>query len=413
MRGYVHRHAEYQISKALGYSRVVAIVGPRQSGKTTLASRFARLNGCRFLSLDDATNRNFANSDPDGFLRDDEYAVIDEIQRAPELLLTIKRMVDENPKVGRYLITGSVDLFHHSISPDSLAGRVEVVELMPFSQAEIDGSGAPQFIERVLSGNVSDISREIGRTDNFVERVLLGGYPVAQTMNELPIRQRWLRGYAAMLAKRDLSDVARVNKANQFARLIKLAATASGQLLNFSKFGSQLNIDSKTSDRWLTLLENLFLIRRVPAWHQSSRKRLVKSEKIQFLDSGLLAAMLNIDTESIQANRHLLGELLECFVFSELLKATSLADKQLTLCHYRDMEKFEVDIVLERPFGEVVGIEVKSRATIWPKDFRGLKRLQEISGNRFVCGVVLHDGERIKQMYPGLFAMPIKMLWEL
>lgn len=226
MRGYVHRHAEYQIGNALGYSRVVAIVGPRQSGKSTLAHRFARLNGCRFLSLDDSKNRNFANSDPDGFLRDDEYAVIDEIQRAPELLLTIKRLVDDNPKVGRYLITASVDFFHHSISPDSLAGRVEVIELMPFSQAEIDGSATPRFIERMLSGNLVDIRCEIGRTHNLVERVLCGGYPVAQTMNGWPIRQRWLREYAATLAKRDLLDIARVNKANQFARLIKLAATA-------------------------------------------------------------------------------------------------------------------------------------------------------------------------------------------
>ncbi len=413
MSGYVDRHVENRISSALGYSRVVAIVGPRQSGKTTLARRFARLNGCRFLSLDDATNRKFANIDPDGFLRDDEYAVIDEIQRAPELLLTIKKTVDENPKTGRYLITGSVDLFHHSISPDSLAGRVEVVELMPFSQAEIDGSATPRFIERMLSGNFDKVSRVIGRTDNLVERVLCGGYPVAQAMNEHPIRQRWLREYAAMVAKRDLSDITRVNKTNQFARLIQLAATASGQLLNFSKFGSQLNIDSKTSDRWLTLLENLFLVRRVPAWYQSARKRLVKSEKIYFLDSGLLAAMRNTDSEAIQADRQLLGPLLECFAFSEILKATSLADDQLILCHYRDTEKFEVDMVLERPFGEVVGIEVKSRATIWPRDFRGLKRLQEISGNRFVCGVVLYDGEQIKQMYPGLFAMPIKVLWEM
>ncbi|MCG8624355.1 MAG: DUF4143 domain-containing protein, partial [Proteobacteria bacterium] len=135
------------------------------------------------------------------------------------------------------------------------------------------------------------MSPEIGRTDKLVERILRGGYPLVQTMNERSIRQRWLREYAAMVAKRDLPDVTRINKTNQFARLIQLAATASGQLLNFSKIGSQLNIDSKTADRWLTLLENLFLIRRVPAWHKSAHKRLVKSEKIYFLDSGLLAAM--------------------------------------------------------------------------------------------------------------------------
>ena len=412
MESYFHRHCEQRISNALSYSRVVAIVGPRQSGKTTLARRLACLDDRPFLSLDDATSRQFATSDPDGFLRDEEFAVIDEIQRAPELLLTIKKTVDENPKPGRYLITGSVELFHHSISPDSLAGRVAVIKLLPFSQAEIVRDASPGFIDQLLAGSFN-AKGAVGRTDSLVERVLCGGYPTVQIADEESVRQQWLRDYAAMLTQRDLPEIARVNKANQISKLVQLAALASGQMLNFSNFGSRLNIDGKTSDRWLTLLENLFLIHRVPAWHKSVKKRLVKSEKLHFLDSGLLAALCNINTEAIQKNRQFLGKLLECFVFSEILKATSLSNEQLTLCHYRDMDKVGVDMVLERPFGEVVGIEVKARATIRPQDFRGLKRLQEISGDRFVCGVVLHDGEHVQQMYPQMFAMPIKMLWEL
>ncbi len=412
MEKYVCRHAESRIASALSYSRVVAIVGPRQSGKTTLARRFAHLENRRFFSLDDAATREFANSDPDGFLRDDEVAVIDDIQRAPDLLLAIKKTVDEVPKTGRYLITGSVDLFHHFVSPDSLAGRVEVIELMPFSQAEIDKCAKPHFVDRLLSGSF-DPRGSSGRTDNLVDRVLHGGYPVAHSMNDEMTMQRWLRGYASMLTKRDLPEITRVSKANQFYKLVQLAAATSGQLLNYSKLGSQLNIDSKTSDRWLSLLENLFLIRRVPAWHHSTRKRLAKSAKLQFLDSGLLAALSGITTEAIKNNRKLLGTLLECFVFSEIAKVAPFVDDRLRLYHYRDMDRFEVDIVLERPFEEVIGIEVKSRVTIRPQDFRGLKRLKEVSGGRFVCGVLLHDGERIQQMYPDLFVMPIKMLWEL
>ena len=194
--------------------------------------------------------------------------------------------------------------------------------------------------------------------------------------------------------------------------MIDLAAVYSGHLLNHSAIGLQIGIDSKTAERWLSLLENLFLVRRVGAWHYNERKRPVKSQKLQFIDSGLLAAMCRINATELRRDRTQFGALLESFVFSEILKLAAIRNDGIKINHYRDQDKTEVNFVIERAPGEIVGIEVKARATVRPNDFKGLKRLKEINGKQFTCGAVMYDGERIQQMHPGMFAIPFKMLWE-
>ncbi len=396
---------------ALSDTRVVAIVGPRQSGKTTLARRIADDDGRAFVSLDDDQFRRFAREDPAGLVRSLQSAVIDEIQRAPDLILTLKREVDERPDPGRYLITGSVDLFKGLISPDSLAGRVETVELLPFSQAEITGAASPRFLDRAFAGDFPAI-RETGPTTNLIERVVSGGYPAALARPAPARRRSWLRAYARALAERDVSDIAPVDKRGEMVRLIDLAAVSAGQLLNRSGLGARLGVDGKTVDRWLVLLEHMFLLRRVGAWHSSRLKRLVRTPKLQFLDSGLLAALQRTDAADIARDRQKLGSLLESFVYGEIAKAIALSDDMTSVSHYRDKDGVEVDMVLERSPGAIVGIEVKAAATTHPRDFRGLRRLKEAAGDRFACGIALHDGERILQTAPGLFAMPVRMLWE-
>ena len=408
---HILRHIESRVKTALADTRVVAIVGPRQSGKTTLIQKLASADGRTYLTLDNTEHLQFAKDDPDGFLRDHESVAIDEVQHAPEILLTIKRMVDENPSPGRFLITGSVDLFHNTISPDSLAGRIEVIELLPFSQAEICKFETPQILNRLFTGDFP-VHETVGRTEVLVTRVLHGGYPEALERSIDHRREAWLRSYVQTVMTRDVFHIARINKPEKFIRLIDYAAVSSGQLLNFSTFGTELQVDRKSVDRWLSLLEHLYLVRRVKAWHYSERKRLVKSQKMHFLDSGLLAAIRGIDAAKIQRDRHQFGALLECFVLSELMKATALNYDWIRIYHYRDTDKVEVDFVLECSPGKIVGIEVKSRATVRPNDFKGLKRLRDLCGDKFVSGVVFHDGDTIQQMYPKMFAMPVKMLWE-
>ena len=408
---FVARHAEAPVRLALTDTRIVAIVGPRQSGKTTLARRIADDDGRAFVSLDDDQFRRFAREDPTGFVRDLPRAAIDEIQRAPDLILALKKEVDERPVPGRYLITGSVDLFKSSISPDSLAGRVATAELLPFSQAEIAGAAPSRFLDRAFAGDFPTVGNT-GPTAGLVERVVSGGYAPALARPVPGRRQSWLRAYARALAERDVSDLAPVGKRDEMVRLIDHAAVSAGQLLNMSALGARLGVDGKTVDRWLVLLEHMFLLRRIPAWHSNRLKRLVRAPKLQFLDSGLLAALLRTDAADIARDRRKLGPLLECFVHGEIAKAIALSDGLTSVSHYRDKDGIEVDLVLERSPGAVVGIEVKAGATVYPRDFKGLRRLREAVGDSFACGIVLHDGERIQQIAPGLFVMPVGMLWE-
>lgn len=408
---YLPRHAEARVRVALGDTRIVALVGPRQSGKTTLARRFADSESRPFITLDDEQFRRFAQDDPVGFLRRRSGAVIDEIQRAPGLILELKRLVDEDPTPGRFLITGSVELFRSAISPDSLAGRIETIELLPFSQAEAQVTEVPRFLDRAFAGDIPNLA-VTGPTANLVERVISGGFPEVLARPD-PARQRqWLRAYARALAERDVAQIAALGKLDRMTPLIDQAAVSAGQLLNLSGLGSRLHVDGKTVDRWLTLLEQMYVLRRVGAWHRNALKRLVKTPKLQFLDSGLLAALRGTDASAVARDRRQLGSLLECFVYSEIVKAVALGTEPTAICHFRDKDGLEVDLVLERSPGEIVGIEVKAGATARPDDFRALARMEAALGDRFACGILLHDGDRIQQTASRLFAMPVKVLWE-
>ena len=252
---FVARHAEARIRTALTDTRIVAIVGPRQSGKTTLARRIAGSDGRPYISLDDEQFRDFAKADPAAFLRGQRTAVIDEIQRAPGLILALKQSVDEDPRPGRYLITGSVDLFRSSISPDSLAGRVETIELLPFSRAELTGSGASKFLDRAFAADFPGLA-VTGATPDLIEHAVSGGYPEALS-RAVPARRRdWLLAYARSLTERDVSEIATLGKRDEMGRLIDHAAASAGRLLNLSRLGSYLGVDGKTVDRWLVLLEH-------------------------------------------------------------------------------------------------------------------------------------------------------------
>jgi len=387
----IHRHVEARVVEALADTRIVAVVGPRQSGKTTLVRKLSAARGMPYITLDDDQFRRFANDDPDGFLRGHDQAVIDEIQRAPGLILALKKTVDEDPRPGRFLITGSVDLFTGTISPDSLAGRVETIELLPFSQAEIEGKPPSDFLSRAFEQGFPVLD-EVGRTSDLISRVMAGGYPEGIARSTHARRQAWLTEYASALATRDAAEISDISKTKELSRLIEYAAVASGQTVNLSALARPLGIDSKTVDRWLFLLEQMFVIRRLRAWHRNDLKRLVKTPKLHFLDTGLLAAMRRVSPADVEVDRSKLGVLLEGFVFSELSKLSGQSDDRVYLSHYRDRDQVEVDFVLERA-GKIVGIEVKAAASVGPRDFNGLSRLKDAAGKAFACGIVLHDGD--------------------
>ena len=291
---YLERHAEALIQVALSDTRIVMLVGPRQTGKTTLAQKIADEEDRAFISLDEPDNREYAREDPIGLLRNLDRAVIDEVQFAPDLILALKREVDVNPEPGRISITGSVDLVRGRYAPDSLAGRTETVTLLPLSRSELDGLNPSTFLNQTVESQFSN-DDFIGITDDTIGRILRGGNPLAANRDSQRRRKECLSNYVNSLMTRDVPDFTGIRKSNALRQLVAHLASNSAQSVNLSRLATEIGVDGKSINRWLTTLEDMFLISRLPAWNRSDAKRLVKTPKLHFLDTGLLCALRNID----------------------------------------------------------------------------------------------------------------------
>jgi predicted AAA+ superfamily ATPase len=405
---FIQRFSSEPVALALTDTPVVMVIGPRQCGKTTLVRQFVD-KGRQYVTLDDDTVLEAARSDPAGFVRGVDSVAIDEVQRAPELLRAIKRSVDSDRRAGRFLLTGSANILTLPQVSESLAGRMEVVSLMPISRAEITGK-KPAFLKTALAGKlVKPDTAMIG--DELVHAVLVGGYPEMLRRDNSRRRQSWARNYVRAIVERDVRDIAEVEKLDQVPRLLQILAHHSGQLANFSQIGGQLGLDAKTTQRYTGILEQLFLVHRLPPWCRNQLKRLIKTPKLHFLDSGLLAALLGLTAERIAKDRSAFGALLETFVFSEVVKQTAWCEEGYTLHHYRDKDQDEVDIILEDERGAKLGIEVKASATVYASDFRGIRKLLNSCGDELKLGVVLYDGTDIVPFGDRIFAAPISCLW--
>ena len=402
------RLVEHRAEEALVDTSVVLIVGPRRAGKTTLVRKMGE-KGRTYITLDDQTTLDAARSDPSGFIRGLDRAIIDEIQRAPDLLLAIKKTVDEDHRPGRFLLTGSANVLTLPRVADSLAGRMETLQMLPLSRAEITGKPTT-FLERLFAGKLEgDKGAIVG--DDLVQLVMLGGFPEAINRDSERRRQDWARSYLTSVLIRDLRDIADIEKLTELPKFVRLLAEHSGQLVNYSQFGSSINVSYKTGQRYVGLLEQVFLVQTLQPWYTNALKRIAKTPKLHFLDSGLLATARGLTFERVRANRDLSGPILESLVFSEVLKLMTASDLRLTPHHFRDQQMREVDIVLERDDGMIVGIEIKASATVKSSDFGGLRTLAEVCGDRFAFGAVLYDSTDVVPFGDRLAAAPISLLW--
>jgi predicted AAA+ superfamily ATPase len=402
------RFIERSLREALEDTPVVLVIGPRRAGKTTLARAMA--TGERaYLTLDDQTVLEAAEADPAGFVRGLDRAIIDEVQRAPKLLLAIKRSVDDDKRPGRFLLTGSANVLMLPKVADSLAGRMQTIQMLPFSRSEIVGRQSA-FLDNLFTGRWKR-PRDVSVGDALVEIVLTGGYPESIARPTERRRQAWMRAYLESVLTRDLREIAEIEKLTDLPRFVRLLAEHAGQLVNYSAIGNGINVTYKTSQRYVGLLEQVFLTATLQPWFTSSVKRVVKTPKLQFLDPGILAASKGLTLARTTGDRQLFGALLECFVFAELLKLASWSDLRVVPYHFRDLNGGEVDIVLERDDGAIVGLEVKASATVGSQDFYGIKKLATAAGKRFVGGVVLYDGETVVPFGERMAAVPISSLW--
>ena len=405
----IPRRAQEKVIISLADTRVVLLTGPRQSGKTTMARALAT-GGRPYHTLDEAGTLAAAVADPEGFVRGLDYAIIDDIHRAPKLMLAIKASVDRDQRPGRFLLTGSANLMTLPQIADSLAGRMAVIPLLPLAQTELR-HGAGRFLDRVYAGEAAAFTDDAITGDDLVDAVLRGGYPEAVRRPLAARRVAWLEDYLAQVLDRDVRDIASIDQLDRLPRLMNVLAEHAGQLINHASFGAALGLSGVTAQKYVAILERLFLLRTVSPWSSNRLSRLVKTPKLHFIDSGLLAMLRETDAREIARDRTRFGPLLETFVVSEILKLATWSQVRCTLTHFRTKDQDEVDIVLEDRRGRIVGIEVKAATTVRPADFTGLRKLKAAAGDKFVHGLVLHDHDRVMPVDRDLHAVPVSALW--
>lgn len=395
---------------ALTDTPVVALLGPRQSGKSTLVRTLAPERA--YVTLDEEPMLRNAREDPVGFIAALPARVtLDEVQRAPELLLAIKVTVDRDRRPGRFLLTGSANLLLLPKVGDSLAGRIEFVQLHPLTESEKErqpGGLLQAFLAGSLAPRIS--GTEAKPASHLHERLLRGGYPPAQLRSPERARQ-WHRQYLRTILERDVPDVARVRDATELGRLMEIVALRSASLLNLSALGTELGMRRETADQYLTVLERLFLVRRLPAWHRNEAKRLIKTPKIHLLDSGLATTLAGLDAGDWTMRRDRVGHLVESFVVQQFIAQAGWTDPDLRFWHYRDKDQVEVDLVITRG-RRTWGVEVKTAATVTPADGNGLRRLAEQCGKDFQGGMILYAGTNtLHTVDHRILAVPLSELW--
>lgn len=403
----IARHAEALVAEALADTRVVVVNGARQVGKSTLARLAVEARpGAAARFLDDTAEREAAHDDPAGFVRHPGLLLIDEVQRVPDLLLAIKYEVDRDPRPGRYLLTGSARLLGLREIPDALTGRAETIELWPLSQGEIDGL-PDRFVDAAFRhGSALDPGPSTLRRTDYVERAVRGGYPEAVRRPPGRRRARYFDSYLADLIARDVRLVSDVERPTDLRALLGVIAARMSGLAVVDAIARDVGLPRQTARRYLDVLELVFVVRTIPAWSSNLTQRAVATPKLLVNDSGLAARLIGFPGPGQSV-----GPLLENFVLGELARQLTWSDEPVRLFHFRDRDGVEVDAVLERASGEVVGIEVRASDTPRSDDFRGLRHLARKLGDRFRAGFVLHTGPQSLPFGDRLRALPVDALW--
>ncbi len=409
--GLLARHVRPQILEALAESRAVALLGARQVGKSTLVADIAaNEHPARLISLDDESTANAARTDPAGFVAAiNGAAVIDEVQRVPSLLLAIKRRLDSDQTRGQFLLTGSANLLTLPTVADALPGRVQYINLSPLSQGELRGT-RETFIDALFHARFPPVTgARVGRAA-VASTLVTGGYPELQSRSPRG-RSSFFSSYIATITGRDLQDVANVRNVENIERLLYVIAARSGGLASFHGMATDLGIDTNTARAHTKILEDLFLVAKLQPWHVNLSSRQIKSPKLCILDSGLLAFLIGANERRIVEDGPVAGSILESFVAMELRRQADRAQGLVSLYHYRDKQQREVDVILERHSGEIVGIEVKATATPNSADFAGLRYLRDKLGERFKAGAILYTGADTLPFGDRLAAVPLQGLW--
>ncbi|NEA36698.1 ATP-binding protein [Streptomyces sp. SID13031] len=406
----LNRSAAAIVQAALTDTPVVVINGPRQAGKTTLTQRIEYPGSHDFVSLDDEPILEAARQDIRNFVsRPVDTFVIDEAQLEPRLFRAIKAAVDRDRRPGRFVLTGSSRLLSAPDMAASLVGRVETIDLWPFSQGELDGV-RDTFVDVLFESPVELVRNGATSRQQIVDRIVTGGYPEIINRSQQR-RTHWFKSYLTTITQSVIRDISAVEHLAEIPKLLQLCATRTGNELNVSAVANDLGLPGRTVDGYLAVLAQAFLIERIPAWSTNLSKKVIRRPKLVMTDTGLAAHLIRASSSTTDRIGGPFGQLLETFVANEIRKQLTWSTETPSLWHFRDRDGAEVDLVLEHPDGRVVGIEVKATSTPSSTDLRGLRYLADRLGDRFHFGVLLHTAPEATRFGPNIAALPVSALW--
>ncbi|MCX6074101.1 MAG: ATP-binding protein [Campylobacterales bacterium] len=394
------RYLHDSIQEAMGYFPAILITGARQSGKSTLSMGLCE----NYITLDDIMMLSLAKNDPVMFVsRLKTPIVIDEIQKAPELLSAIKMAIDSDRRAGAFILTGSANVLDFKNVGDTLAGRIALFELSPLSNVEVEGMSR-LFVEELFNDDFNMDTPHIIDDETLYNRMLSGMYPDMLKSAEARVKYIWLSSYISTYIERDIRDIENIRNTDKFARLIHIIASRSGAILNKADLSNASNLDTKTLDNHLTLLEMVYQIKRVRPYYANIGKRFVKSEKLFFTDTGILNFLLGIQSVDTMLSSSYIGSIFETFVYNELYKQVTYLLDGTQIYYYRTLDKKEIDFIIER-HGKVAAIEVKFAKKVTKEDCRHILDLQRCSID-FHIGIVIYMGSHILPLGENIWAVP-------
>jgi predicted AAA+ superfamily ATPase len=415
-----------QVTKT-AYSRtkeepVILLEGPRSSGKSTTLRALADKFETQVLDFDNSVIRETAERDPDLYIQDKQEGVpifIDEYQRVPAILDTIKLRMNRSSRSGQFVITGSTRHNARSGSVQALTGRLHRMRIFPFAQSEMEGT-SPNLLSRIFADaetfTGAERTRPAGETrEGYIERIVKGGFPLAVNRN-VQARNRWFDDYLRQTIERDIPGLAKIRNSRGLSALLRKLAAQSAQILTLEKIASGAALDIATARDYVQLLEDVFMVYKLEAWGRTLGSRVAAKPKIHILDSGIAARLLGISAEKLASGDPSslteFGHLLETFAVSELFKELSWIDDTILTGHWHTHDDKEVDLVMELMDGSVYGFEIKASGRALDRDFEGLAALKKFAGDSFKAGFVLYTGNFAFKFAGSLYALPIAKIWE-
>ena len=416
LEGIVPRRLEASARSLMTVEPVLVLQGPRSVGKSTLLRALAASVGHEVLDLDDIATRDAVEHDPALFVAGEAPVFIDEYQHVPEVLDAIKAELNRDTRPGRYVITGSTNYLTLPLTARTLTGRAHVVDVLPLSQGEMV-CASEDFASCLIRDPQSLVSADTGSAtrEDYVARVVAGGFPPALSRVRSADRRRWFDDYLELVVERDVLELSRIRQRQQLPRLLTKLASQTGGLLNIASAAAAVQMEESTAENYTKLLEAVFLIRRLPAWGTTLGSRVGAAPKVHILDSGLGARLLSLTEEKlVAANPQAVtefGHLLETFVVGEIIKQLGWLEEPVQVGHWRTHDGDEVDLVLERSDGSIVAIEVMAGTMVRGRKVSAIRKLRDRLGSSFAAGLILYTGRDAYGMDDSIFVVPIDRIW--